>query len=203
MKIFCIAGNFKKHNEEISLTGEKSPVFFLKPETALLRNHYDFYIPDFSQQIEYETEIVLKICKLGKCIDKKFANSYYDEITVGLDITARDLQNNFREKGLPWLMSKGFDSSAPVGDFIPKTEVENLNGINFSLKINGKEAQKGNSSDMIFSFNEIVSYISQFITLKTGDLIFTGTPFGVGKLNIGDKLEGYIQDKKLLEINVK
>ena len=203
MKIFCIAANYPKHNQEIKMQREENPVFFIKPETALLRNHYDFYIPEFSSQVEYETELVIKINKMGKCIDRKFASRYYDEITVGLDITARDVQNEARQKGLPWFLSKGFDSSAPVGDFVEKTDFDTVNDIDFSLKINGKEVQKGNSKDMIFSCDEIVSYVSQFVTLKTGDLIFTGTPEGVGKLNIGDKLEGFLSDKKVLEINVK
>lgn len=203
MKIFCIAANYPKHNEEIKMKSETSPVLFIKPETALLRNFHDFYIPDFSRQVEYETELVLKISKMGKCIDRKFASRYYDEITVGLDIIARDLQNEYREKGLPWFLSKGFDSSAPVGGFVSKAEFDTVNDINFSLKINGVEVQKGCTKDMIFTCDEIVSYVSQFVTLKTGDLIFTGTPDGVGGLCIGDKVEGFLSDKKVLEINVK
>ena len=203
MKIFCIAANYPKHNEEIKMKAESSPVFFIKPETALLRNHYDFYVPDFSSQIEYETELVLRICKMGKCIDRKFASRYYDALTVGLDITARDVQSEARKKGLPWFLSKGFDSSAPVGDFLPKSDFDSVNDVDFSLKINGKEVQKGNSKNMIFPPDEIVSYVSRFVTLKTGDLIFTGTPEGVGKLNPGDRLEGFLRDKKVLEISVK
>lgn len=203
MKIFCIAANYKKHNEEIKMNAEAVPVMFLKPETALLRNHYDFYIPDFSNQIEYETELVLKISKMGKCIDEKFASRYYDQITVGLDITARDLQNEAREKGLPWLLCKGFDSSAPMGDFVDKNNYDTINDIDFSLKINGNEVQHGNTKNMIFNCDKIVSYISQFVTLKVGDLIMTGTPEGVGKLNIGDHLEGFIKDQQVLDIHVK
>jgi len=203
MKIFCIAANYKKHNEEIKMNAEAVPVMFLKPETALLRNHYDFYIPDFSNQIEYETELVLKISKMGKCIDEKFASRYYDQITVGLDITARDLQNEAREKGLPWLLCKGFDSSAPMGDFVDKNNYDTINDIDFSLKINGNEVQHGNTKNMIFNCDKIVSYISQFVTLKVGDIIMTGTPEGVGKLNIGDHLEGFIKDQQVLDIHVK
>lgn len=203
MKIFCIAANYQKHNEEIKMQAETSPVMFIKPETALLRNHNDFYLPDFSSQTEYETELVLKICKMGKCIPQRFANRYYDEITVGLDITARDVQNEARKKGLPWFLSKGFDSSAPVGDFVNKTEFDTINDVDFSLKINGKEVQKGNSQNMIFTCDKIISYISKFVTLKTGDLIFTGTPEGVGRLNIGDKVEGFLKDKKVLDFSVK
>ena len=203
MKIFCIAANYKKHNEEIKMNAEAVPVMFLKPETALLRNHYDFYIPDFSNQIEYETELVLKISKMGKCIDEKFASRYYDQITVGLDITARDLQNEARQKGLPWFLCKGFDSSAPMGDFVDKNNYDTINDIDFSLKINGNEVQHGNTKNMIFNCDKIVSYISQFVTLKVGDLIMTGTPEGVGKLNIGDHLEGFIKVQQVLDIHVK
>ena len=203
MKIFCIAANYRKHNEEIKMNAEAAPVMFLKPETALLRNHYDFYIPDFSNQIEYETELVLKISKMGKCIDEKFASRYYDQITVGLDITARDLQNEARQKGLPWFLCKGFDSSAPMGDFVDKNNYDTINDIDFSLKINGNEVQHGNTKNMIFNCDKIVSYISQFVTLKVGDLIMTGTPEGVGKLNIGDHLEGFIKDQQVLDIHVK
>jgi len=182
---------------------EPEPIFFIKPETALLRNHYDFYIPEFSQQVEYETEIVIKISKLGKAIDRKFASRYYDEITVGLDITARDIQARCREKGLPWFLSKGFDCSAPLGDFVSKNEFQDLNNINFGLKINGDTVQSGNTGDMINDFDTIVSYISQYVTLKTGDLIFTGTPAGVGPLHIGDHLVADIEGRPLLEIKVK
>lgn len=203
MKIFCIAANYRKHGEEISLAPEKEPIFFLKPETSLLRNHYDFYIPEFSSQIEYETEVVIKIGKMCKAVDRRFANRYYDEITVGLDITARDLQNEYRAKGLPWFLSKGFDSSAPLGDFVSKKEFSSIYNLNFGLKINGQTVQQGNTEDMIFNFDEIVSHISQFVTLKQGDLIYTGTPVGVGPLHIGDRLEANIEGKTLLEIKVK
>lgn len=203
MKIFCIAANYRKHGQEINLLPESNPIFFLKPETSLLRNHYDFYIPEFSNQIEYETEIVIKIGKMCKAVSPKFANRYYDEITVGLDITARDLQNEYRAKGLPWFLSKGFDSSAPLGDFVSKNEFSTIHNLNFALRINGNIAQTGNTKDMIFGFDQIVSHISQYITLKQGDLIFTGTPAGVGKLNIGDHLEAEIEGRKLLDIRVK
>jgi len=182
---------------------ETEPVFFIKPETSLLRNHYDFYIPDFSQQVEYETEIVIKISKMGKAIDVKYASRYYDELTVGLDITARDIQARSRAKGQPWFLSKGFDSSAPLGDFVPKTDFQDLGNINFFLDINGQPAQRGNTADMIHSFDTIVSYISQYVTLKTGDLIYTGTPAGVGPLKIGDHLSAGIEGRVLLEIKVK
>lgn len=203
MKIFCMAANYRKHGEEINLKPEKQPVFFMKPETSLLRNHYDFYIPEFSNQIEYETEVVIKIGKMCKAVSPKFANRYYDEITVGLDITARDLQNEYRAKGLPWFLSKGFDSSAPMGDFVSKKEFQSIYDLSFSLMINGGLAQAGNTRDMIFTFDEIVSHISQYVTLKQGDLIFTGTPVGVGQLKIGDHLQARIEDRELLEIRVR
>ncbi len=203
MKIFCIAANYRKHGEEINLQPEDKPVFFSKPETSILRNHYDFYIPDFSNQVEYETEVVIKIGKMCKAVSPKFANRYYEEITVGLDITARDLQNEYRAKGLPWFLSKGFDNSAPLGDFVSKKEFASVYDLSFGLKINGIVAQSGNTKDMIFSFDEIVSHISQYITLKQGDLIFTGTPVGVGPLRIGDHLEAEIEGRILLELKVK
>jgi len=203
MKIFCIAGNYRNHCKEFGMEPETEPVFFIKPETSLLRNHYDFYIPDFSQQVEYETEIVIKISKMGKAIDVKYASRYYDELTVGLDITARDIQARSRAKGQPWFLSKGFDSSAPLGDFVPKTDFQDLGNINFFLDINGQPAQRGNTADMIHSFDTIVSYISQYVTLKTGDLIYTGTPAGVGPLKIGDHLSAGIEGRVLLEIKVK
>lgn len=203
MKIFCIAANYRLHCDEFGMEPEPEPVFFIKPETSLLRNHYDFYIPEFSNRIEYETEIVIKISKMGKSIDKKYASRYYDELTVGLDITARDIQAKCRAKGLPWFLSKGFDSSAPLGDFVPKSEFADLHNINFGLEINGNTVQSGNTRDMIFDFDSIVSHVSQYVLLKTGDLIFTGTPAGVGPLKIGDHLVANIEGRPLLEIKVK
>ncbi len=203
MKIFCIAANYRKHGQEINLQPGDKPIFFMKPETSLLRNHYDFYIPEFSSQIEYETEIVIKIGKMCKAVSPKFANRYYDEVTVGLDITARDLQNEYRAKGLPWFLSKGFDSSAPLGDFVSKNEIGDISSLSFGLKINGATAQSGNTANMVFGIDEIVSHISQYITLKQGDLIFTGTPEGVGPLRIGDHLEAEIEGRKLLDIRVR
>lgn len=204
MKIICIAANYRSHNEEMNFERPAQPVFFIKPETALLRNNSDFYYPDFSKQIEFETEIVVKICKMGKCVSTKFAHRYYEEIGIGLDITARDIQNDARAKGLPWFLSKGFDSSAPISPvFVPKQRFESVQDIDFSLKINGNVVQSGNTRDMLFSIDEIVSYVSQFVTYKTGDLIFTGTPKGVGPLKIGDFCEAFIGQEKLLEMRVK
>lgn len=203
MKIFCVAANYPKHNAELNFKKPENPVFFLKPETSYLRNNSDFYIPDFAQNFEYEAEIVVRICKLGKAVPVNFAHKYYDAITVGLDITARDLQKKYMDQGLPWFLSKGFDNAAPVGDFVPLSDFDNIDNINFSLDVNQKRVQTGCTSDMIFKVDEIVSYISQFVTYKTGDLIFTGTPAGVGPLKIGDVCRGFINDKSVLNINVK
>lgn len=203
MKIFCIAANYRKHNTELDFKEPENPIFFIKPETSLLRPGYDFYYPEFSNQVEYETEIVIKINKMCKSVSEKFANRYFSEISLGVDFTARDIQNAARAEGLPWFLSKGFDYSAPIGEFLPKDSFKNLYDINFSLRLNGNEVQRGNTKDMIFGFEKIISHISNFCTFKMGDLIFTGTPFGVGSVKIGDVLEGFIEDKKVLEVKVK
>ena len=203
MKIICIGRNYADHAKEMNSPVPKEPVFFMKPETAQLRRGYIFYIPDFSTEIHYETEIVLKISRNGKNIEEKFSHKYYEEIGIGIDFTARDLQAQCKEKGLPWEKAKSFDNSAPVGKFISKNELTNLNNIDFHLNINGKTVQKGNTSDLLFSFDKIISYVSQFITLKKGDLIFTGTPEDVGPVKAGDKLEGFIGKAKMLEVIVK
>lgn len=179
------------------------PVFFLKPDTALIRDDQPFYYPDFSKDIHHEVELVLKINKAGKNIDPAFAHRYYDEIGIGIDFTARDIQAKCKEKGLPWEKAKAFDGAAPLGRFIPKKELPDPAGIRFHLAVNGKEVQKGNTKDLLFSFDAVVAYVSKFFTLKTGDLIYTGTPEGVGPVNIGDKLEAWIEDKKLLSFDVK
>lgn len=178
-------------------------MFFLKPDTALLKEGKAFYHPDFSNDIHYEVELIIKIGKEGKHITSKFARNYIEAIGLGIDFTARDLQQKCKEKGLPWEIAKAFDHSAPIGDFIPINEIADLNAIQFSLKQNQIVVQNGNSADMIFSFDDIISYVSQRFTLKKGDLIFTGTPAGVGKINIGDLLEGYISDRKMLSVPVK
>ena len=203
MKIFCIAANYRKHNEELGFVQPKTPVFFLKPETSLLRPGYDFYYPEFSQRIEYETEVVVKINKMSKSVGERFATRYFSEISLGIDFTARDIQNAARAEGQPWFLSKGFDCSAPVGEFLSKDSFDNLQNINFCLKINGEIVQCGNTGDMIFSFEKIISHISNFCTFKMGDLIFTGTPNGVGMVKIGDVLEGFIEDRKVLEVKIK
>ena len=203
MKIICIGRNYVDHAKELNNPVPEKPVFFMKPSTALLLPHNPFYYPDFSTDIHYETELVLKINKNGKCIDKEFAPDYYHEIGVGIDFTARDLQNECKKKGLPWEIAKAFDSSAPVGRFLDKDTFADLNNIAFGLKINGETRQEGNSRDMIFSFDTIIAYVSQFVTLRQGDLIFTGTPAGVGPTAIDDHFEVFIGDEKLLSFYVK
>ena len=179
------------------------PVFFLKPETALLLRNRPFYYPEYSKEIHYETELVIRINRNGKYIRESFAQKYYDEIGIGLDLTARDLQRNCRKLGLPWEISKGFDSAAPLSQFMPITDLPDRDNIAFSLKKNGIEVQTGQSGDMIFTFDKIVEYVSQFITLKMGDIIFSGTPSGVGPIEVGDRFEAYIEDKKMLTMLVK
>ncbi|POY38632.1 2-hydroxyhepta-2,4-diene-1,7-dioate isomerase [Solitalea longa] len=203
MKIIAIGRNYVAHAKELNNAVPASPVIFMKPDTAVLKHNQPFYHPDFSNEIHHEIEIVLKISKEGKHIDPKFAGNYFDEIGLGVDFTARDIQQNLKEKGLPWELAKGFDSSAPVSEFIPKAEFSDLKNINFNLLINEQEVQKGNTQNMIFPFEELISYISKFITLKKGDLIFTGTPEGVGKVAIGDKLTGFIEGKRLLDFEIK
>lgn len=203
MKIICIGRNYAEHAKEMKSDVPAEPVFFMKPETALLKNSKDFYYPDFTKDLHHEVEIVLKISKNGKHIAEEFAHAYYNEIAVGIDFTARDLQAKCKEKGLPWEKAKAFDNSAPVSDFIPKDKFKSLVNLNFDLKINGEEKQKGNTRDLIFSNEKVIAYVSKFVTLKTGDLIFTGTPEGVSAVNIGDVLEASIEGQKLLTLNIK
>ncbi len=203
MKIICIGRNYAEHAKEMNAAVPTEPVFFLKPDTALIKDNQPFYYPDFSKEIHHEVELVLKINKAGKNIDEAFAHKYYDEIGVGIDFTARDIQAKCKEKGLPWEKAKAFDGSAPIGMFINKTEFKDINAINFHLLVNGAVAQKGSTKDLLFSFDAVVAYVSKFFTLKTGDLIYTGTPEGVGPVKVGDKLEAFIEDKKLLEFEVK
>ncbi len=201
MKIFCVGRNYSEHAKELGNAVPENPVIFSKPDTALLKNGEDFYLPDFSSDVHYEAELVIKISKMGKKIQEKFASNYYSEIGFGIDFTARDLQAQLKQKGLPWELAKAFDGSAPIGEFSNVKDLQNP--IQFSLLKNGELVQNGNSSDMIFSFDKIVSFISQYFTLKVGDLIYTGTPAGVGAVKIGDKLEGFIGDKKMLHCEVK
>ncbi len=203
MKIICIGRNYAEHAKEMNAAVPTEPVFFLKPDTALIKDDQPFYYPDFSKEIHHEVELVLKINKAGKNIDPAFAHKYYDEIGIGIDFTARDIQAKCKEKGLPWEKAKAFDGSAPIGNFIQKTELANIADINFHLTVNGKEVQKGTTKDLLFSFDAVIAYVSKFFTLKTGDLIYTGTPEGVGPVNIGDKLEAYIENKKLLSFEIK
>lgn len=203
MKIIAIGRNYVEHIEELKNERPSEPVVFLKPDTALLKDNAPFYYPDFSKDIHHEVEILVKVSKEGKYIEEKFAHKYYDEIGVGIDFTARDLQQKCKEKGLPWEIAKAFNGSAPVSGFVPKTNVANLQDLNFSLQINGETRQQGNTSLMLFSFDYIISYVSRFFTLKKGDIIFTGTPKGVGPVKTGDKLTAFIEAEKMLEFEVK
>lgn len=203
MKIICIGRNYAEHARELKSTVPSEPVFFCKPDTALLIRNRPFFIPDFTQDLHYEVEIVVKINKLGKNISEKFAHTYYEEIGVGIDFTARDLQRNCIEKGLPWEMCKGFDYSAVINKFLKKEELGDLQNIDFRLEQNGKVVQQGNSRDMIFSIDKLISYVSKFMTLKTGDYLFTGTPVGVGPVVINDKLEAFLGEQSLLKCTVK
>ncbi len=204
MKIFAIGLNYASHNKEMKRTFEsEEPVLFMKPDTALLKDGKPFMLPDFSDEIHYETEVVVKVNRLGKNIAERFAHRYYDEITVGIDFTARDIQRKQKELGLPWEIAKSFDNSAAIGMFISKNEFEDIQNINFHLDINRATVQQGNTKDMIYSVDRIISYISKFFTLKIGDLIFTGTPAGVGPVSINDHLQGYIEERKLLDFRIK
>lgn len=207
MKIFCIGLNYGAHikemHKDMKFVRPDEPVVFMKPDTALIKDDQPFYYPSFSKLIHHEVELVLKINKPGKNIQVQFANKYYDEIGIGIDFTARDLQAKLKEKGLPWEKSKAFDGAAVIGKFINKKTVTDINNINFHLTINGKVVQKGNTQNLLSSFDEIVSHISQYFTLKTGDLIYTGTPEGVGPVEISDRLEAYIEDKKMLDFEIK
>ena len=201
MKIICIGRNYAEHAKEMKDEVPTATVFFMKPDTALLKEE-DFYLPDFTKDLHHEIELVIKINKVGKHIEEQFAHKYYSEIGLGIDFTARDIQAKCKEKGLPWEKAKAFDNSAPLGNFINKEELE-LNNIQFELKVNGQTRQQGNSKDLIFSFEKVISYVSKFVTLKVGDLIYTGTPEGVGQVHIGDKLEGFLNGKSFLRLNVK
>jgi 2-keto-4-pentenoate hydratase/2-oxohepta-3-ene-1,7-dioic acid hydratase in catechol pathway len=203
MKIICIGLNYRKHAIELGWSIPEEPVVFLKPDSALLKNNKPFFLPGFSENIHYEVEVVIKISKLGKGIAAKFAHRYYDEVTLGIDITARDIQNRQAKAGMPWELSKCFDGAAPIGEFIPVSGIKNMMDLDFRLEINNKVVQKSNTSDMIFGFNEIVEYVSQYFTLKTGDLIFTGTPVGVGQLHKNDNLVAYLGEKPLLDFMIK
>jgi acylpyruvate hydrolase len=203
MKIICIGRNYAEHASEMNAPNPTEPILFMKPETALLQKNLPFYYPEFSKDIHYETEIVLKISKMGRHIEPMFANRYYDEIGIGIDFTARDMQAKCKAKGLPWEISKSFDHSAPIGKFIPKSKFPFMDDIKFHLEINKNKVQEGNTKNMLFSFDAIIAYASKYFTLKKGDLIFTGTPANVGSVKIGDRLEAYIGQEKLLDFEIK
>ncbi len=203
MRIFAIGRNYAEHIQELNNENLGEPVIFMKPDTALLKDNEPFFYPDFSKDIHFEVEILLKISKEGKYIQEKFAPNYYDEIGIGIDFTARDLQQKAKEKGLPWLLAKGFNGSAPISDFLPKDRFPDLGNIHFSLAVDGEIRQKGNTSLMLFKFDYIISYLSTFFTLKKGDIIFTGTPKGVGAIQKGNILNAYIEDQKMLTCEIK
>ena len=204
MKIIAVGMNYARHNEELGHTQiNQEPVIFMKPDSAILKDGKPFFVPDFSNEVHYETEVVVRICRLGKNIAPRFAHRYYDAVTVGIDFTARDLQRKFREAGNPWELCKGFDNSAAIGTFVPLNEAGEVNHLSFHLDINGQTVQQGCTEDLIFSVEKIIAYVSRYFTLKIGDLIYTGTPAGVGAVHIGDHLEGYLGDRKLLDFHVR
>lgn len=205
MKIIAVGMNYAAHNKELdgTLSIPEEPVIFSKADSALLKDGKPFFIPDFTEQCEYETELVVRICRLGKSIAPRFAHRYYDAVTVGIDFTARDLQRRFRAEGRPWELCKGFDGSAVVGTFVPVEEWPDIQRLSFRLDVNGQTVQSGCSADMIFTVDELIAYVSRYYTLKMGDLIYTGTPAGVGPVHINDHLEGYIEERKLLDFNVR
>lgn len=203
MKVIAIGRNYAAHVKELNNPLPSSPVIFMKPDTAVLKDNKPFYIPDFSSDIHYELEVVLKVCKEGKHIAEKFAANYFDEVGLGIDFTARDIQTAHKEKGLPWELAKSFDNSAAISRFIPKDQIADLNNLEFELKINNETRQLGNTKNILFSFEKIIAFVSQYITLKKGDLIFTGTPEGVGQVHPGDKLEAWMANEQFLNFDIK
>ena len=203
MKIICVGRNYAEHAKELKNDVPTEPVIFMKPKGAVLLPEKPLYYPEFTDDLQYECEVVVRICKNGKHIQEKFANKYYDQVTLGIDFTARDLQNDLKKKGLPWELAKGFDGSAAVGTFVPITEETNVNNLAFQLKLNDNTVQDGHTRDMIFSIDHIIAFVSKFFTINIGDLIFTGTPAGVGPVTPDDKLEGYLQGNKVLHVDIK
>lgn len=203
MKIICIGRNYAEHAKELKNDIPSEPVIFMKPKNALLLPEKPLFYPEFTDDLHYECELVVKICKNGKYVQERFARKYYEEVTVGIDFTARDLQQKQKEKGLPWEIAKAFDGSAAVGRFVPITADRNINDLKFELKLNDQVVQEGHTRDMIFSINKIIEYVSQYFTLNIGDLIFTGTPSGVGAVNVYDKLEGFLEGERLMEVNIR
>ena len=203
MKIICVGQNYLNHIKELNSKRNKSPILFLKPDSSIIQKNQPFFIPEFSKEIHYEAEIILKFDKLGKHIDKKFSNKYYNQISLGIDFTARDLQEKLKKSGHPWEKAKSFDNSAVVGDWIDVNNFQDINDINFCLKLNNEIVQSSNSSNMIWKIDDLVTEVSNYFTLKIGDILFTGTPEGVGKVSIGDVLDGFLEEKKVFSIKIK
>lgn len=203
MKIICVGMNYDAHITELGHERPEAPVIFMKPDSAILRVNNPFFVPDFAEEFHYETEIVVRINRLGHCIAPQFAHRYYNEIGIGIDFTARDLQRKLMAQGHPWEIAKAFDQSAAISEFLPKEEIGDVNNIDFHLDINGQTRQTGNTADMTYKIDEIISYVSEFFTLKIGDLIYTGTPPGVGKVERGDRLQAYIGDRKMMDFLIK
>jgi 2-keto-4-pentenoate hydratase/2-oxohepta-3-ene-1,7-dioic acid hydratase in catechol pathway len=203
MKIICVGQNYLNHIKELNSKRNKSPILFLKPDSSIIQKNQPFFIPEFSKEIHYEAEIILKFDKLGKHIDKKFSNKYYNQISLGIDFTARDLQEKLKKSGQPWEKAKSFDNSALVGDWIDVNNFQDINDINFCLKLNNEIVQSSNSSNMIWKIDDLVTEVSNYFTLKIGDILFTGTPEGVGKVSIGDVLDGFLEEKKVFSIKIK
>ncbi len=203
MKIIAVGRNYIDHAKELNNPVPEKPAIFMKPDTAVLKDNKDFYYPEFSKDVHYEVELVIRVCNEGKHVSKKFAHKYYDAIGLGIDFTARDVQSELKAKGLPWELAKAFDHSAVVGELIAKDQITDLQSLDFSLQKNGETVQEGNSKDMIFDFDSLISFVSQYITLRKGDLIYTGTPAGVGPVQIGDKLEGFLEGKSMFTCQIK
>jgi 2-keto-4-pentenoate hydratase/2-oxohepta-3-ene-1,7-dioic acid hydratase in catechol pathway len=203
MKIICVGQNYLNHIKELNSKRNKSPILFLKPDSSIIQKNQPFFIPEFSKEIHYEAEIILKFDKLGKHIDRKFSNKYYNQISLGIDFTARDLQEKLKKSGHPWEKAKSFDNSAVIGDWIDLNNFQDINNINFCLKLNNEIVQSSNSSNMIWKIDDLVTEVSNYFTLKIGDILFTGTPEGVGKVSIGDVLDGFLEEKKVFSIKIK
>ncbi len=203
MKLICIGRNYAEHIRELSNERPADPVVFIKPDSAILPKEQDFYIPEFTQDVHYEVEVLVKIKKVGKHIDARFAHKYYDEVGLGIDFTARDLQSRLKEKGLPWEKAKGFDGAAVIGQWVPKNRFEDINKLNFDLSLNGEMVQQGNTSDMLWGVDDLISYVSRFFTLKKGDILFTGTPAGVGRVSPNDYLSGRLEGMEMFRVKIK
>ena len=203
MKIICIGRNYSEHAKEMNSDVPDKPVFFIKPDTCLNRNNQPFFYPEFTKDLHYELEVVIRFNRIGRSVNKRFAHRYYDAVSLGIDFTARDLQQECKQKGLPWEIAKAFDYSAPIGEFIPKEEIEDLGNIEFRLEKNDVIVQQGNTRDMIFSFDELIDYVSRFVTFRIGDYMYTGTPAGVGPVQVGDRLKGYLNNRLMFDFFVR